>query len=127
MHKRILVVDDDPHICHVYVETLEDFDVQTFQDPFKALGVILGRGTDCDLLIIDLVLPGMDGATFTRVIRAVEAELQKPHRRKIILSTGYHPDLVGVEALTKNVDCDDFLPKPFDLKALTELLCKHCE
>ncbi len=125
MHKRILVVDDDTEVCKVYVDALTDHQVETYNDPFQALGAILGKGEECDLIILDLIMPGLDGATFTRILRAVEE--QTGGRRKVVLSTGWHPDKVGHERILGNVDCDDFLPKPVTLNALKQLISKHCK
>ena len=66
---RILVVDDEPQICHALQTNLEkrNYDVTTAASGEEALEAIVRQKPD--VVIVDLVLPAMDGIELTRRIR----------------------------------------------------------
>ena len=68
--ERILVVDDEPTIREVVGLYLrrEGFEVESAADGDGALAAISRGGLD--LIILDLMLPGSDGLTITRQVRA---------------------------------------------------------
>jgi two-component system cell cycle sensor histidine kinase/response regulator CckA len=72
---------------------------------------ILARNEPIDLLISDVVMPGMDGPTMVR-----QARLDRPDL-KILFISGY-----AEEQLRKSIDIDNvgFLPKPFSVTELAE-------
>ena len=72
---------------------------------------ILNRGEPIDLLISDVVMPGMDGPTMVREARKSRPEL------KILFMSGY-----AEEQLRKSIDIENvnFLPKPFSVTELAE-------
>jgi len=61
MNKTILVVDDEPKITRIARDYLENsgFSVLTCGDGQTALSMV--RGEKPDLIVLDLMLPGMDG------------------------------------------------------------------
>ena len=63
--KRVLVVDDDAEIRSAVAGVLEDegFEVQAAENGDDALRV-LGAGEVVDLILLDMMMPGMDGWTF---------------------------------------------------------------
>ncbi|MCF8503065.1 MAG: response regulator, partial [Rhodospirillum sp.] len=73
---------------------------------------VLEAGEVIDLLITDMVMPGMDGATL-----AVKARENRPGLR-IILISGYSEDVIKGDVVDQ--PNTHFLPKPFSLKALAE-------
>ena len=72
---------------------------------------ILDRGEPIDLLISDVVMPGMDGPTMVREARKSRPDL------KILFMSGY-----AEEQLRKSIDIENvnFLPKPFSVTELAE-------
>jgi two-component system, cell cycle sensor histidine kinase and response regulator CckA len=72
---------------------------------------ILNRGQEIDLLISDVVMPGMDGPTMVREAR------KSRHDLKILFMSGY-----AEEQLRKSIDIENvnFLPKPFSVTELAE-------
>ena len=107
---RIVVVDDDARIRDLLRRYLsqEGFDVLLAEDA-KALNRVLTRET-VDLIVLDLMLPGEDGLSICRRLRA--ANDQTP----IIMLTAKVEDvdrIVGLE-----VGADDYLPKPFNPREL---------
>ena len=70
---------------------------------------ILGRGDPIELLISDVVMPGMDGPAMVREARKSRPEL------KVLFMSGY-----AEEQLRKSIDIENvnFLPKPFSVTEL---------
>ncbi|MCJ7681799.1 MAG: response regulator transcription factor [Candidatus Aminicenantes bacterium] len=110
MNERILVVEDEPTISTGLRDDLEieGFTVEVTEDGNAALSRILeGK---FDLILLDLMLPGMDGFTVCR-----EARL-KGDRTPIIMLTakGQEVDkIVGLE-----LGADDYVTKPFSRREL---------
>ncbi|EXJ17211.1 response regulator [Imhoffiella purpurea] len=106
---RILVVDDDPGLRALLGDYLarEGFEVGGAEDG-RAMDAWLEQ-QDTDLIILDLMLPGEDGLTLTRRLRA------KTEVPIIMLSArGDDVDrIVGLE-----VGADDYLAKPFNPREL---------
>jgi DNA-binding response OmpR family regulator len=109
MSKKILVVDDEPkivEICHDYLKA-SGFDVLSAGDGMK--GLALARREKPDLIILDLMLPGMDGLDVCRTLRR-ESEVP------IIMLTARVEEtdkLVGIE-----LGADDYITKPFSPREL---------
>lgn len=121
---KILVVDDDAPTRNIYQLILAEahYDSDVCADAFEALAMLFGAWREYDVIIMDMVMPGLDGATTVRIIRSIEGAVTPRARRKIILSTGFSPDLVGVERIMQAADCDGFLGKPVDRDVLLEAI-----
>jgi len=78
MSKRILVVDDDPKILQVIKIMLqhEGFTVTAVSDSVK--GLALAQSEPFDLVILDVMMPQMDGYEFFDKLRASEATSNMP-------------------------------------------------
>jgi DNA-binding response OmpR family regulator len=109
MQERILVVDDEPAIVkqtRAYLEK-DGYQVLSAQDGLGALAA--ARRDKPDLIILDLMLPGMDGREVCRVLRK-ESDIP------IIMLTARSEEsdqIVGLE-----LGADDYVTKPFSPKAL---------
>lgn len=111
---RILVVDDDARIRDLLRRylTQEGFEVLLAEDS-RALNKQLTRET-VDLIVLDLMLPGEDGLTICRRLRAANDSTP------IIMLTAKVEDvdrIVGLE-----VGADDYLAKPFEPRELVARL-----
>jgi two-component system OmpR family response regulator len=110
---RILVVDDEERICRFLSRGLRagGFDVDCVASGSAALQIV--RGREYDLIVLDLMLPGMSGL---EVLRRLLAEDRS--RRVLVLSA-----VTGVETRVSCLEAGaaDYLPKPF---ALAELLAR---
>ena len=112
-YRKILIVDDQPEHRHLVVSILEPLGFTMFE---------AGSGEECiskvqqnppDLILLDLSMPGLDGAATARQLR----------------STGYTNPIVVLSANAYpsdrlnaiNAGCNDFLSKPIQV---SELLCK---
>jgi two-component system alkaline phosphatase synthesis response regulator PhoP len=105
---RILVVEDDAHIAAGVVENLraEGYDAEAVSDGEQALAWLAEQ--TCGLIVLDVMLPGMDGFTVCRTLR------QQGNSTPVLFLTarGDPADRVrGLEA-----GGDDYLAKPFHLQ-----------
>jgi two-component system alkaline phosphatase synthesis response regulator PhoP len=105
MKERILIVEDEPTIATGLRDDLEieGFAVEVVDDGTRALGRILEE--KFDLILLDLMLPGMDGLDVCRQARL------KGNRTPVIMLTakGQEADkVVGLE-----LGADDYITKPF--------------
>ena len=108
--KRLLVVDDDPKLRELLSRYLSGngFEVSLAADG-PTLTRLLQRGAP-DLIILDLMLPGEDGLSIVRRLRAAN------DRTPVIMLTAKGDDvdrIVGLE-----MGADDYLPKPFNPREL---------
>ncbi|KGG02350.1 MULTISPECIES: response regulator transcription factor [Prochlorococcus] len=110
---RILLVEDDKSIRLTVTETLssEGFRVLSFKDGLSALDFINNDiKKDVDLIILDLMLPGLNGLELCRKIRNDE-----DYTPILILSA---KDNESDRVLGLEVGADDYLTKPFGLNEL---------
>ena len=106
---RILIVDDDEELAGLLSELLtrEGFRVDMQHDGVKGLATALGGGYD--LMVLDVMLPGMDGF---EILRRVRRESRLP----VLMLTARGEDedrIIGLE-----LGADDYLPKPFNTREL---------
>jgi diguanylate cyclase (GGDEF)-like protein len=115
MRERILVVDDDPDILQFVRMNLdlEGFDTRTAQGGKE--GLAMAKEQPPDLVLLDVMMPGMDGLTVLKHLRTNPATANCP---VIILTAKVLAD-DRVRAL--DLGADDYVAKPFDL---TELLAR---
>ena len=106
---RILIVDDDEELTTLLTELLtrEGFRVETQNDGRRGLGAALNGSYD--LLVLDVMLPGLDGF---EILKRVRRETRLP----VLMLTARGEDedrIVGLE-----LGADDYLPKPFNTREL---------
>lgn len=109
MEQRILVVEDEPTLQETLKYNLEreGYQVNVIADGVKALES--ARNTHPDLIIMDIMLPGMDGIEITRILRH---ESSIP----IIMLTAKDEEIDRVLGL--EIGADDYLTKPFSMREL---------
>jgi DNA-binding response OmpR family regulator len=103
---RILVVEDDHAIADLVALYLrkDGHEVETIRNGAEALRRI-ERGAPLDLIVLDLMLPGLDG-------RGVARRLRATHDTPIIMLTALDDDRDKIEGLS--LGADDYLTKPFN-------------
>lgn len=108
--KHILVVDDEPNIREVVELYLrrEGFEVEVVGDGVAALAAIERKPPD--LIVLDLMLPGLGGIQVTRKLRQDAQEIP------IIMLTAKSDEADRVAGL--ELGADDYLTKPFSPKEL---------
>ena len=116
MPGRILVIDDEPQITRVLRASLssQGYDVRTANDPEEGLHVF--KDWPPDLVITDLVMPGMSGVEVCRAIRVNSAV------PVLVLSVREH-ERSKVEAL--DAGADDYVTKPFGIQELLARVRAH--
>jgi len=105
--QRILLVEDEPDIAEVLRFNLEkaDFDVDVERRGDEALEAV--RRQPPDLIVLDLMLPGLDGLEITRALKRDPATARIP--LVMLTAKGEEVDrIVGLE-----LGADDYIPKPF--------------
>ncbi|OGO51839.1 MAG: DNA-binding response regulator [Chloroflexi bacterium RBG_16_68_14] len=107
--KKILVVDDEPTLVATLKYNLErdGFQVVTAEDGESALD--LARSHRPDLVLLDLMLPGLDGFQVCRILRR---EMQAP----ILMLTAKGDEIDKVVGL--ELGADDYVTKPFSMREL---------
>jgi len=112
MTEKVLLVDDEKD----FLETLADrmrnrgMAVDTSTSAIDALKRIDTESYDA--IILDLMMPGMDGLEALKLVKARRPELQ------VILLTGFGTLEKGIEAM--KLGATDFVEKPADLETLTQ-------
>jgi CheY-like chemotaxis protein len=111
-NKRILVVDDNPRNLKLAFDVLEDagYEVIEAVDAEEAQSMI-DRNLP-DLILMDIALPGMDGLTLTRKIKANE----RTKHIRIIALTAFA--MKGDDQKALAAGCDGYITKPIDIHQL---------
>ncbi len=111
-NKNILLVEDDPDIKELISFNLSNQGHQVFEANNGELGIEKAREKIPDLILLDLMLPGIQGLDVCRIIKADQETKDIP----IIMVTamGQEEDIVkGLET-----GADDYITKPFSIKVL---------
>ena len=110
--KKILIVEDERDILHLVKHYLEKEGYRVSTAATGAEGLKLAKSDHPDLLILDLMLPGMDGLEVCKRLRADQPTAALP----IIMLTAKAEEsdtVIGLE-----LGADDYVTKPFSPKAL---------
>lgn len=111
---RILLVEDDDSVRPLMqkVLTRHGYDVVHAASGDEALAICRREGNSFDLLLSDVVMPGMNGRQLAEAIRSIRPDVA------VLLVSGHHED----EILKRGVDEHEtaFLRKPFDAPSLIE-------
>jgi DNA-binding response OmpR family regulator len=111
MPKRtILVVEDDASIRRGVVDALELGGYATLEAPDGVKGLAAALSASCDLVLLDLVLPGPDGLEILRQVRGARPTLP------VIILTARGEETDRVKGL--KLGADDYVVKPFGVKEL---------
>jgi DNA-binding NtrC family response regulator len=113
---RILIVDDDKAICD-YMQTLlekDGFVVKTLSDPTLVEDEV--RSGDYHVMILDLMMPKLDGIEVLKRVRAVDSDIA------VVIFTA-HPNLDSAVASMK-LDAVDYLKKPFNVDEFRDVLAR---
>ena len=105
---RLVVVDDEPNIRELLATSLRfaGFEVFAAEDGMSALKLV--RDTEPDLVVLDVMLPDMDGFTVTRRMR------EKGQHMPVLFLTARDDTQDKITGLT--VGGDDYVTKPFSLE-----------
>jgi DNA-binding response OmpR family regulator len=109
MVERILLVEDDPRLAEMLCEYLGQAGFAVTVAPLGATALERLAGADYDAVVLDLMLPDMDGLDVCRQLRT------KTDTPVLMLTARGEPvdRIVGLE-----LGADDYLPKPFEPREL---------
>lgn len=107
---RILVVEDEPKVAAFLKQGLEESGYEVLSAYDGPTGQSLARQENVDLVIMDVVMPGMNGVDTCRAIRAAGGQMP------ILLLTALGTTDDKVRGL--DAGADDYLVKPFEFKEL---------
>lgn len=112
MKKIIFVVEDDASIRDLYELALDaaQFDVYCFSDAESMFESLENR--HCDLIILDVMLPGMNGLAALRILKGTDATADIP----VIVASAKGDEQAKVDGL--DFGADDYIAKPFGMKEL---------
>jgi len=111
-HARVLVVEDDATTRDTVMSALGDVGISCLGVPDGTAALAECQRRDPDLIVLDLALPGLDGARFADAYRRIPGS-----RARIIVVSGTDR---GTETATR-IHADAFFSKPFKLDALISL------
>ena len=117
MAHKILIVDDEPNIV-ISLEFLmkkEGFEVAVANDGEEALAKAASFAPD--LMLLDVMMPEMDGYEVMRLLKADERTSHVP----VVLLTA----LDDPESTARELGADGYLPKPFDLTDLSAVVNEY--
>jgi DNA-binding NtrC family response regulator len=111
-NERVLLVDDEPEFTQVLSERMQSrgVDVDTAGNGREALEMAKGKAYDA--ILLDLLMPEMDGIETLRQLLAEDPRLQ------VILLTAHATLQTGIEAI--KLGAMDFLEKPAEIQQLLE-------
>lgn len=110
MGKKILVVEDEKSIVDILVFNLFKEGYQTLEAYDGAAGLELALAQDPDLILLDLMLPKMDGFEVCRRLRAAGSTIP------VIMLTAREEETDKVLGL--ELGADDYITKPFSMREL---------
>jgi signal transduction histidine kinase/CheY-like chemotaxis protein len=113
---RILLVDDEKGVIDVCTEMLETlgYEVVVAQSGFEAIDVVKDDQACIDLVILDMVMPEMNGFETYGEIQKINPDL------RVLVCSGYSKEDEIQKMISKG--CVDYLLKPFDVAMLSEKL-----
>ncbi len=122
MAKKILVVDDDPDLVEVLSKRLKSNHYQVVTAYDSEEGLKKAKAENPDLIILDVMMPGMDGAAMAAVLRESEETRNIP----VIFLTGI-VDQVEAQQQGHQIGGNIFIAKPFDSKELLAIIKNKLE
>ncbi|MBJ6802157.1 hybrid sensor histidine kinase/response regulator [Geomonas propionica] len=113
----VLLVEDEEMLLWTTTRMLEEmgYTVIQAQSPAKAIG-ICDQGERIDLVLTDVVMPGMNGREMAERIRAIRPEV------KVLFMSGYTADIVAQRGIVE--EGMHYIPKPLDARKLNEKIAQ---
>jgi len=116
--ETILLVDDEPMVLNVAKSMLEKlgYDVLVSNNGPEAIDLVKKGDASVGLVILDLIMPGMDGGKTFDHLRELQPDLP------VLLSSGYALDGHVLDIMDRG--CNGFIQKPFGLSLLSQKIRK---
>jgi len=106
--KKVLLVEDDQYISELVSIHLADMDCEVRAEANGSVGLTRALNEDFDLIILDIMLPGLDGLEICREIRA------KKINTPVLMLTAKSEEIDKVLGL--ETGADDYITKPFSVR-----------
>jgi DNA-binding NtrC family response regulator len=113
--RRLLIVDDEPDVLEVLTSYFTEdgrYEIMTAQHGADA--VMIAGFQRPDAVLLDILMPGMDGVEVLRAMRAMDASVP------VVMVTGNADVKIARDTLT--MGAFDYVAKPFDCKALDRIV-----
>jgi two-component system cell cycle response regulator DivK len=120
MAKTVLIVEDEPKNLKLVRDLLQRFGYETIEAADGEQGITLARTRQPDLILMDVMMPKMDGLEATRILKAdaVTKDIS------IIALTSYA--MKGDKEKALEAGCNGYIAKPVDIKELLSLIEQFC-
>lgn len=105
---KVLVIEDDPEIVDLLEIHLKDLSCELIKSYTGEEGLTYVKGTPFDLVILDVMLPGIDGMEVCRRIRSEQINVP------VLMLTAKSEEIDKVLGL--EIGADDYLTKPFSIR-----------
>jgi len=109
----VLIIEDDARLARMLIEYLGPYGLEAEHAPDGEQGLARLQAHPPDLVLLDLMLPGIDGLEVCRRLRALPAPLS---RRPVLMLTAKGDPMDRIVGL--EMGADDYLPKPFEPREL---------
>jgi two-component system cell cycle sensor histidine kinase/response regulator CckA len=116
--ETVLLIDDEELILEVGKAMLEElgYNVIVAPDGGQAIELVQQKGAEIELVILDLIMPGLEGGKVFDSIREIQPALP------VILSSGYSLEGQANDIMQRG--CNGFIQKPFNLSELSQKIRK---
>ena len=115
-NKTILVIEDNELNMKLVRSLLKIGNYTILEAVDAESGIKLAREKNPDLVLMDIQLPGMDGLTATRILKA--------DREIMIIALTSHA-MEGDEKKVKEAGCDGYITKPIDTRHFLQQVSKY--
>lgn len=116
MDEKVLLVDDEEDFLDALSERMRNRGMQVTTSKSASEAIQTSEAGDYDVVVLDLLMPGMDGIQALKVLKDRRPDLQ------VILLTGHATVQKGIQAM--KLGAMDLLEKPADITELTEKIQK---
>lgn len=108
----ILLVEDNPIVREMTRDLLEEYGYHMLvaEEPGQAAALLRDHGGTVDLLLSDVIMPGMDGPTLHEVLKAMQPDL------KVLYMSGYTENIIMLQGILD--ESPNYIQKPFTAQAL---------
>lgn len=113
MNQHLLMIEDDARLAHMVAEYLRQSGYQVDHAGDAQTGLSMLRSTTPHLVVLDLMLPDMDGLEVCRRIRAMSGPVASTPILMLTAKGDPMDRIIGLE-----MGADDYLPKPFEPREL---------
>ena len=119
MEKTILIVEDEPKNLKLIRDLLQAATYLTLEATDGAQGIELAKAHKPDLILMDILMPVIDGFEATKILKADAETRNIP----IIALTSYA--MKGDEEKVREIGCDGYITKPIDTRGFLKRIAEY--